>query len=482
MLREERMVATIDHPNVCTIYEIGTDDDRPYIVMQYIGGTLSDRAARSRLSSAEIIDIARQVASACRGAQPGIVHRDIKPGNIMINPSGLLKVLDFGLANRSPARDSPHRGLISTPGLVAGPRRTVPEQLRAEPLDGRSDLFSSASLYELAAGRRPFDRPTIAATITAVPPEIPRRSRSGDAIGGISDRPCAGEKASALSIGEGDDRCAHRSRSKRSRANESRGTPHARRIHRRGPVLSESADRTTTTSKKACWPVDRTPLAHQRPGRPWAGRRRCNAHRQGQVPPLGEAGAPLGKRRHGNAVGVPSKATAARIEALAEAAGRIKARSASPPPPANVARRRKSVSIQLQRSCSFADVQWNKTHPDAVRQAISTFRRRSGSSLLRQRLAGLADSFLMLGFLQVCRGRHHGKARRNPSGHRSTHDGRDARVVVVPGRVVRLGSRHRAARVLGAMRLNRTPWDLTGTNSALGQVARRVDEPSNARA
>jgi serine/threonine protein kinase len=91
MLREARTVATIDHPNVCTIYDIGEDAERPYIVMQYIQGeTLSERMRRGRLDLAETIGIARQVTLALAEAHSrGVVHRDIKPGNIMISSAGV---------------------------------------------------------------------------------------------------------------------------------------------------------------------------------------------------------------------------------------------------------------------------------------------------------------------------------------------------------------------------------------------------------
>ena len=173
MVREARLIATIDHPNVCTIYEIGEEAERPYIVMQYIDGeTLGDRMRRGRLSLAETIEIARQITSALSEAHKrGIVHRDIKPGNIMISASGVVKVLDFGLAKsflRAP--DDATEIVISRANVVAGTTPYMsPEQLLGEPLDGRSDIFSlGIMLYEIATGRRPFDRRTAAATINAI--------------------------------------------------------------------------------------------------------------------------------------------------------------------------------------------------------------------------------------------------------------------------------------------------------------------------
>ncbi len=173
MLREARLIATIEHPNVCTIYEIGEDKDRPYIVMQYVQGeTLGERMRRGRLSLAEAIEFARQITSALTEAHKhGIVHRDIKPGNIMISSAGAVKVLDFGLAKSFMRRpDDATEVLISGPDVVAGTTPYMsPEQLLGEPLDGRSDLFSlGVVLYEIATGRRPFDRRTVAATINAI--------------------------------------------------------------------------------------------------------------------------------------------------------------------------------------------------------------------------------------------------------------------------------------------------------------------------
>src|SRR5687767_3438769 len=173
MLREARLIATIDHPNVCTIYEIGEENGQQYIVMQYVQGeTLSQRMRRGRFSLAEAADLGRQITAALSEAHKrGIVHRDIKPGNIMISSSGVVKVLDFGLAKsfmRAP--DDATEVVISRADSVSGTTPYMsPEQLLGEPLDGRSDLFSlGIVLYELATGRRPFDRRTTAATINAI--------------------------------------------------------------------------------------------------------------------------------------------------------------------------------------------------------------------------------------------------------------------------------------------------------------------------
>jgi len=171
MLREARAVAALDHPNVCTIYEVGEHEGRPYIAMQFIEGeTLFERLKQSRLSPSECLDIATQVAAALDEAHShGVVHRDIKPMNIMITVRGQVKVLDFGLAKFDSRVDS-STDLKSRTGIITGTAPYMsPEQLRGSPVDARSDIFSlGVVLYEMATGSRPFERPSTVATITAI--------------------------------------------------------------------------------------------------------------------------------------------------------------------------------------------------------------------------------------------------------------------------------------------------------------------------
>ena len=103
LLREARAAASLDHPNICSVYEVGTDGDLSFIVMQYVEGeTLAARLKKGRLSPEESLDVAAQVADALASAhQNGVVHRDIKPQNIVLTPRGGVKVLDFGLARRA---------------------------------------------------------------------------------------------------------------------------------------------------------------------------------------------------------------------------------------------------------------------------------------------------------------------------------------------------------------------------------------------
>lgn len=162
LLREAQAAAQLDHPNVCSIYEVGESDAGAYIAMQYIEGeSLSEVMTRSRLELGPLLDLGIQVADALAEAHSqGLVHRDIKPQNIMLTPKGQAKVLDFGLAKRIETNlGTDTRTVLTNPGMVLG---TVPymspEQVKGEELDGRSDVFSlGAVLFEVATGRRPFE-------------------------------------------------------------------------------------------------------------------------------------------------------------------------------------------------------------------------------------------------------------------------------------------------------------------------------------
>lgn len=162
LLREAQAAAQLDHPNACAIYEVGESELGTYIAMQFIEGeSLSDLMSRQRLALPVLLDIGIQVADALAEAHTrGLVHRDIKPQNIMVTAKGQAKVLDFGLAKRMEAIAAGEtHTLLTNPGMVLG---TVPymspEQVKAEELDGRSDVFSlGAVLFEVATGRRPFE-------------------------------------------------------------------------------------------------------------------------------------------------------------------------------------------------------------------------------------------------------------------------------------------------------------------------------------
>jgi serine/threonine-protein kinase len=151
---EARAIASLDHPNVCAIYDMGdASDDRFFISMPYYHGeTIAAKIARGPLAIADVVSYARQVASGLAAAHArGIIHRDIKPANIIVTVDGVVKILDFGIAKLS---GSPMTAPGFTPGTVS---YMSPEQTRAESTDARTDIWSLGVLmYEMLTGVRPF--------------------------------------------------------------------------------------------------------------------------------------------------------------------------------------------------------------------------------------------------------------------------------------------------------------------------------------
>jgi serine/threonine protein kinase/tetratricopeptide (TPR) repeat protein len=188
--QEASAASNLNHPNILTIHEVGVDDGRHYIATEFIdGSTLRRKAAAQHLEIPEILDIAVQVASALEEAHSaGIVHRDIKPDNIMIRRNGYVKVLDFGLAkltetvDRTPSdAEASTRVLVQTDaGVVMGTSHYMsPEQARGKPVDARSDIWSlGVVIYEMVAGRTPFAGETSTDVIVAItqkePPPLAR--------------------------------------------------------------------------------------------------------------------------------------------------------------------------------------------------------------------------------------------------------------------------------------------------------------------
>jgi serine/threonine protein kinase len=172
--READIIARLNHPNICTIYEIDEHEGGRFIVMERVNGqNLKLHMARTTLSDQEIVDMARQVAMALQAAhEEGIVHRDIKPGNIMVGDDGVVKVLDFGLARRFMMPETGEVTMYGStiPGRPLGTANYMaPERIAQGPLDPRSDLFSlGVVIYEMATGRLPFAGASPFETVTNI--------------------------------------------------------------------------------------------------------------------------------------------------------------------------------------------------------------------------------------------------------------------------------------------------------------------------
>jgi serine/threonine-protein kinase len=157
-IREARLASALDHPNICTIHEVGEADNHHFIAMQYLEGETLRQHINGRPASLEcLLQIALQIADALAAAHArGIVHRDIKPGNIIVDRRGHVKVLDFGLA-RSSEEGDPKTSLTRSGVVMGTPAWMSPEQARGEQVDHRSDIFSfGVVLYEMATGQMPF--------------------------------------------------------------------------------------------------------------------------------------------------------------------------------------------------------------------------------------------------------------------------------------------------------------------------------------
>jgi len=177
---EARAASALNHPNIITIHEIGTSDHLHFIATEFIAGeTLRQRLANGKLAVNEALDVAIQMASALAAAhEAGIIHRDIKPENVMLRRDGYVKVLDFGLAKLTEAVTSDATTittLTTEQGRVMGTVAYMsPEQLRAQTVDERADLWSlGVVLFEMVAGFRPFAGATTSAVIAAILEQAP---------------------------------------------------------------------------------------------------------------------------------------------------------------------------------------------------------------------------------------------------------------------------------------------------------------------
>jgi len=180
-LRKEALaLAKLSHPNIETIYELGSQDGVDFLVTEYVAGTtLADRIANGPLPESELLEIASQIGSALEeAAGNGLVHLDLNPRNMMFTPKGQVKLLDFGLARIVKPKDGDNTRSLTTMAVPAGtPPYMAPEQLMGGLLDVRTDIYAvGASLYELATGRTPFrgaSLPELIAAVLHTPPEPP---------------------------------------------------------------------------------------------------------------------------------------------------------------------------------------------------------------------------------------------------------------------------------------------------------------------
>jgi tetratricopeptide (TPR) repeat protein len=193
-LREARVVSNLNHPHICTLYDIGSHGGKQFMVMELLDGqSLKDRISRSALSNDEVFELGAQVADALDAAHSqGVIHRDIKPANLFVTRRGSIKVLDFGVAKLTQSVRSasdldatlaPADQLTSMGTTIGTVSYMSPEQARGEDIDVRSDVFSAGVvLYEMATGQLPFQGATVATIFEGLltkQPAAPSALRAG---------------------------------------------------------------------------------------------------------------------------------------------------------------------------------------------------------------------------------------------------------------------------------------------------------------
>ncbi|REJ79310.1 MAG: hypothetical protein DWQ47_00790 [Acidobacteria bacterium] len=192
-IQEAQAASALNHPNIVTIHEIGEWDDSRYIALEYIEGETLSMFLKKKLSFEKALDIATQIASALDAAHSaGIVHRDIKPDNVMIRPDGVVKILDFGIAKLTekpePEVDSEEKTAVqvnTSPGMIIGTANYMsPEQAKGKEIDSRTDIFSfGVVLYEMIAGHLPFSGDTPLETIGSILNKEPKPIENTDVPG-----------------------------------------------------------------------------------------------------------------------------------------------------------------------------------------------------------------------------------------------------------------------------------------------------------
>ena len=181
--REAKTVSSLNHPHICTLFDVGREGDTDYLVMELVEGeTLARRLARGPVPPADLLRFGSQIADALdRAHRAGVIHRDLKPGNVMLTKSGA-KLMDFGLARTAPLAPSPGSGTtaltqsptvaqpLTAEGTIVGTYQYMaPEQLEGKEADARSDLWAlGCVLHEMATGKRAFEGKSPASLIAAI--------------------------------------------------------------------------------------------------------------------------------------------------------------------------------------------------------------------------------------------------------------------------------------------------------------------------
>jgi serine/threonine protein kinase len=186
-LREAKSAAALDHPFICKVYETGESDGKSFIAMEFVEGqTLDEKLKQELFSLRDTLRIALEITEALEKAHKrGIIHRDMKPANIMITPQGHAKVMDFGLAKRIlPGGEQQlsatlTQSSITEQGAIAGTISYMsPEQARGEEIDAKSDIFSlGIILYEMLTGGHPFSKPSAIETLSSILRDVPPQTQ-----------------------------------------------------------------------------------------------------------------------------------------------------------------------------------------------------------------------------------------------------------------------------------------------------------------